>query len=235
MLVLGLETSGDTAGAALVDGEGLLREIRFRHRLQLSRDLLPVVRQLVGDAGCTLGDLEGIAVAAGPGSFTGLRIGVTAAKSLAYVLGIPAVPVSTLEALAWEVPPIPDLSICAVISASKKDLFAGHYHWSGGRVELVQEEALTVPEVLAEQLSHGKERVLLVGIPGPHRDLLERSLGERMIFAPEERLPAPATIAALGRLKIEAGETPDPHDLAPRYLRLSTPEQRRQEALCPGS
>lgn len=235
MLVLGLETSGDVAGVALADADGLLLEIRFRHRLQLSRDLHPTLQQALSAAGCSLGDLQGIAVSAGPGSFTGLRIGITAAKSLAYALELPVAPVSTLEALAWETPPLPDFLVCAVQSASKKDLFAGLYRWRDGWPELVGEEILTEPPPLAARLAELPERVLVVGLPGPHREALQASLGDRILFAGEERLPAPGTIARIGRVRIEAGDTPDPHDLAPRYLRLSTPEQRRQEALCPGS
>lgn len=234
MLVLGLETSGDVAGVAVADAEGTLLEVRFRHRLQLSRDLLPTVQRVLKDAGCALSELEGVAVSAGPGSFTGLRIGVTAAKSLAYALGIPAVAISTLEALAWEAPPLPDLLVCAAISASKKDLFAGVYRWNEGRPEAVLEETLLEPGALVEQLGQGAERVLVVGTPGPHGELLWEALGGRIVFA-EERLPAPGTIARLGQRQIQAGNRPDPHDLAPRYLRLSTPEQRRLEAQCPGS
>src|SRR5688500_10215975 len=95
----GNETSGEMASDADVDETGLLAEVRFRHRMDLSRYLVPRVQQVLGLAGCAVDGLDGIAVSAGPGSFTGLRIGVTVAKALAYGRGLPIAGVSTLRTL----------------------------------------------------------------------------------------------------------------------------------------
>lgn len=235
MQVLGIETSGDLASVAVVGEEGLVAEVRFRHRLLLSRDLLPRTEQVLAMAGIETADLEGVAVSVGPGSFTGLRIGVTAAKSLAYALRIPATGVSTLEALAAETPPVPETLICAAISGSKKDLFAGMYEWVEGDLKACGEEALLTPDLLAERLAHHRAHTLLVGVPGAHAAMLRARLGDRIVLPHSEHLPAAATVATLGRRALLAGRTTDPHDLSPRYLRLSTPEERRQEALCRNS
>ncbi len=235
MLVLGIETSGDLASVAVVGGEGLMAEVRFRHRLLLSRDLLPRTEQVLATAGVETSDVEGVAVSVGPGSFTGLRIGVTAAKSLAYALAIPAAGVSTLEALAAEAPAVPDTLICAAINASKKDLFAGLYEWVEGVLQACGEEALLTPDLLIERLAHHRAHALVVGTPGEHAATLAARLGDRITLPHTERLPAAATVATLGRKALLEGRAEDPHDLAPRYLRLSTPEERRQEALCRNS
>jgi tRNA threonylcarbamoyladenosine biosynthesis protein TsaB len=114
--LLALETSGATAGIALWEG-GVVAEARFEHQRQLSRDLAARVAALLAEADWAPGSLAGVAVSVGPGSFTGLRIGVTTAKSLAYALDLPAVPVSTLAALAAEHPAAADVLVCPVIRA----------------------------------------------------------------------------------------------------------------------
>jgi tRNA threonylcarbamoyladenosine biosynthesis protein TsaB len=238
MQVLGLETSGEIAGIAVVDASGLLAEIRFRHRMELSRLLFPQVEQVLGLARVALRDLEGIAVSAGPGSFTGLRMGVTAAKSLAYGLGLPVASVSTLDAVA-DPQPLPEgVLLCAVISASSAELFAALYRRSHGRPEAAGPPELLPTEVFAQRLAALSDPVLLAGQPGLHRAALETALGERLVATADAYAPSPEAVARLGRERLLAGDGEAAHTLAPRYLRVSTPEARRQaaaEAACPSS
>lgn len=235
MLVLGIETAGDVAGVALHDAGGLRAELCFAHGMELSRFLLPHVQELLRVAGAALGDLEGIAVGLGPGSFTGLRIGVTAAKSLAFGLGLPAVGVGTLEALAAECPAPAGALVCAVVSASAADVFAALYQWRDGHPEPRAAEMLLPARDLAGKLTAAPLDVVMAGVPGPHRALLAAALGPRLALSPEDRLPRASTLARLGRARLLAGEAPSVHSLAPRYLRPSTAEARLQEAACPAS
>jgi tRNA threonylcarbamoyladenosine biosynthesis protein TsaB len=165
MKLLGIETSGDVAGVAVADETGLAAELLFRHRMELSRFLAPRIQEVLALASIGVQELEGIAVSRGPGSYTGLRIGVTAAKSLAFARGLPIAAVSTLEALAWERPAPPQALVCPVLSASGTDLFAALYQWQGGRLEARLEEMLLPTGDLVERLRSTSLDVLLCG-PG---------------------------------------------------------------------
>lgn len=226
MRLLAIESSGDLAGVAVVDECGVLAEVAFRHRLELSRFLAVRIEETLALAGLTVEAIEGIGVGVGPGSFTGLRLGVTAAKTLAFARGIPAGAVGTLEALAWEHPAPESTLVCAVLGASAGELFAGCYRWREGGPSLEGEEALQPAAELAARLSAGGD-VLVVGSPGPHRDLL-RGSGGRVIVDAEDRGPRAATIARLARQRLQAGEVFPVHALAPRYLRASAAEVRRE-------
>jgi len=223
--LLALETSGPEAGLAVwLDGN--VREARFAHLQQLSRDLAPRIEALLAEAGLAPGDLEAVAVSIGPGSFTGLRIGVATAKGLAYALGVPAVPISTLEALAAEHEAPPDVLVCPVINASAADLFAALYQWQDGRLETRAQELLWPALDLAKLLAASPLRTLVAGDPGPHREALTECLGGRGSFVGGRAGPLAATVARLAVAELERGGGVDPHDLAPRYLRASTPEVR---------
>ena len=234
MRVLGIETSGDVASVAVVDEKGVLAEIRFRHAMQLSRFLAPRIEQVLHLAEVPLDEVEGIAVGLGPGSFTGLRIGVTAAKGLAYGRALPIAGISTLEAIAADHPAPPSALVCSVVSASGAGLYTALYQWVEGRLEQRASELLLRGEELAERLAGTTLPVTLVGNPGSHGVLLEEWVHPREIGG-REAAPRASTIARLGRERLLTGAGDPVHELAPSYRRLSTPETRRQEAACPHS
>ncbi|MCC2671248.1 MAG: peptidase glycoprotease [Armatimonadetes bacterium] len=227
MRVLGIETSGDVTGVAVVDEKGVVAETTFRHAMQLSRFLMPRVQEVLSHAGVAVGDLDGIAVSVGPGSFTGLRIGVTAAKSLAYAAGLPIVAVDTLAALAWETPAPADTLVASLISASTTDVFAALFQWDGDSLEARAEELLLPAGELAQRLSRTPLKAVMVGQLGPHRELFRQMAGERLTLAPEDRSPRPGTIGLLGRRRLLTGDGDPVHAIAPRYLRASAAEARR--------
>jgi len=230
MRVLGIETSGDVTGVALVDEKGVLAELSFRHAMQLSRFLLPRTQEVLALAGCTAQDLDGIAVSIGPGSFTGLRIGVTTAKTLAYAAEVPVIGVPTLEALALETPAPAGALVAALMSASSTDVFAALYQWSAGSLEPRAEELMLPAAELAQRLARTPLDVVLTGLIGPHRQLFATTAGDRLTMTAEDHSPHPATIAAYGRRRLLAGGGDPLHALAPRYLRASAAEARREVA-----
>ena len=235
MRVLGIETSGEVAGVAVVDAGGLRAELRFRHEMQLSRYLAARIPEVTALAGMQIADLEGIAVGVGPGSFTGLRIGVTVAKSLAFARELPVAGIGTLPALASENPSAGRSLLCSILSASPVDVYAALFQWVDGRPEPRAEEMLLSARDLAVKLAQSPLEVVMVGQPGPHRQQLQEALGPRLAMLGEDATPRPSTIARLGRERLLAGQ-PDPfHALAPRYLRASTAEVRRKEAACRAS
>ncbi len=226
MRVLGIETSGDVASVAVMDDTGVLAEIQFRHRMELSRYLAVRVEEVLELAGLDLPDLQGIAVSVGPGSFTGLRMGVTAAKTLAFSRELPVAGIGTLLALAAERPAPPRALICSVLPASATHLFAALFQWHDGRPNSRAEEMLIASEDLAAKLAQSPMEVVLAGSAGVHRASLEDALGPRLTVGPEQPSPRAATVALLGRERLLKGDSDPVHALAPRYLRPSTAEAR---------
>jgi tRNA threonylcarbamoyladenosine biosynthesis protein TsaB len=230
MRVIGIETSGDVTGVAVTDERGVLAEITFRHAMQLSSSLTPRIRDVLKLAGLNARELDGVAVCEGPGSFTGLRIGVAAAKGLAFAAGIPIVAIGALEAVAAE-HPAPEGARCwAAAAASKADLFAALFEWVGGRPRLLREPCVIAGAELARRLASRPEELLSAGPLGSHRELLAEVAGGRLLSSVHGATPRPATIAALGRERLLAGGAASLHAVTPRYLLLSAAEARRVAA-----
>ncbi len=222
-----METSGPVAGVALHADGALLAELQYRHCQDLSRTLMPTVERLLGTADWTVSDLQGVAVSIGPGSFTGLRLGVTAAKTLAWTLGLPLIGVGVLEALAAERPAPERALVCSVVTASATQLYVALFQWVGARLEPRAGETLFEASDLARHLSQAPFDVVLTGDPGSHRSILTDALGERLTIPDPAVSPRAATIADLGHARLLAGLTDDPRSLVPRYLMRSTAESRR--------
>ncbi|TLN04343.1 tRNA (adenosine(37)-N6)-threonylcarbamoyltransferase complex dimerization subunit type 1 TsaB, partial [bacterium] len=127
MFVLGIETATQVAGVAVVNEDRLVAERFVHNRKTHSQNLLPMIQQVLEDTGISPRELGGIAVSGGPGSFTGLRIGMAAAKSMAQVLGIPVTAVPTLDALAWNVTGVEGL-ICPILDARKQEVYTCLYN-----------------------------------------------------------------------------------------------------------
>ncbi len=228
MVVLGIETSSLHGGVALVGAEGLIAEYVLNIEVTYSERLLPAIERVLADAGLTVGDLGGLAVAIGPGSFTGLRIGLSTAKGLAVASGQPLVGVPTLRALAWALPFSPH-PICPILDARKGEVYCALFRWAGGELAQAMEDAALPPEALAARIA---EPTLFVGdgvaAVGP---FLARALGPRALFvSPPLSGARPVAVASLGRERLLRGERDDPAALVPRYLRPSEAELKRAAA-----
>jgi tRNA threonylcarbamoyladenosine biosynthesis protein TsaB len=221
MRVLALEASTLAGGVALVDDERLVAEYVLDVSLTHSERLLATIDRVLGDAGWTPQDLDGIAVAIGPGSFTGLRVAVSTVKGLALALSVPVAAVPTLDAMAAAVP-FAGLPVCTVIAARRNEVYACLYRWQDGGMRRQWDYLALTPAALAERL---REPVILAGdgaavIVSPHAHSLP---------APR-RLPAPACVAVLGLERLRSGDVVKPADLAPLYVRPPEAELKRRAA-----
>ncbi len=224
MLVLGIESSTMQGGVALVGESGLVAEYTLNVEVTHSERLLPALDRLLQDAGVTLETLQGLAVSIGPGSFTGLRIGLSTAKGLAYATGLPLVGVPTLEVLAWSVPYVA-VPVCPVLDARKQEVYAALYRYEHGALSEVMEAAALPPETLCAKI---RRPTLFLG-DGlvAHGDLFRRLLGEKLLTPPAaHRGPRPASVAELGRQRLLRGERDAAERLVPLYLRPSEAELR---------
>src|SRR5574342_851139 len=228
MLVLGVETSTMQGGVALVGDDRLVCEYLLNVEATHSERLLPAIQRMLWDAGVGLEAVSGIAVSIGPGSFTGLRIGLSTVKGLAYATGIPVVGVPTLEALAWAVPAA-RWQVCPVLDARKQEVYAALFqHEPGGLLRLMEDVALT-PEDLCSRIR--KPTLFLGEGAEAYGELFRRLLGDRMLLPPlASRGARPACVAELGRGRLLRGERDAVESLVPRYLRPSEAELRRQQS-----
>src|SRR2546425_10061626 len=159
MRVLAVETSTLAGGAALLDGELVVGEYVLDVSATHSERLMGAIDRLLTDAGWTVRDLEGLAVSVGPGSFTGLRIGLSTVKGLALALSIPIVAVPTLDAMAALLP-FAALPVCPVLDARKREVYASLYRWDGLGMRREWEYLAIAPGDLARRLH---EPVIVVG------------------------------------------------------------------------
>ena len=223
MLILGLESSAKAASAALCrDGE-LLGQYTQCSGLTHSRTLLPMVEDLLKNTETKLADVDAVAVARGPGSFTGIRIGVAAVKGLCWGAQKPAIGVSTLAAMAWNGVAAGEGSIiCCCMDARRQQVYNALFEIRDGRpVRLVPDRALSVEE-LAPELEKYEKRVFLVGDGARLCYNLLGGLGVESTLAPEPLVQQ----SAYGVCRAaEASE------LLPVYLRLSQAERERQARL----
>lgn len=235
MKILGLDTSTATGGAALIDGERLIAEYTLSlQRTTHSERLLPAVQQVLHAAQRSDGvrPVDGIAVALGPGSFTGLRIGVVTAKTLAYSWDVPVVGVSTLQALAYQAGGGASV-VCALMDARNGNVYGAAYEAKGGApVELVppglRDAAEWLP-ALRDALDEAEAGdVLFTGDGvGLYWDDIRGSFGEQAgrVGVGFDQLRSGA-VAALGRERLLAGDGDDPMQLVPLYLRKSEAERK---------
>ncbi len=226
MLVLGIETSTTQGGVAIIGEDRVLCEALLNVEVTHSERLLPAVDRALGEAQITLDALGGIAVSIGPGSFTGLRIGLSTAKGLAYATGLPLVGVPTLEAMAWTVPAA-RWQVCPVLDARKQEVYAALFRHEAGGLRRLTEDAAMAPEALCRLV---RNPTLFLG-DGVERyaALFRERLGDKMLLPPlASRGARPACVAELGRQRLLRGERDAFASLVPRYLRPSEAELRHR-------
>jgi tRNA threonylcarbamoyladenosine biosynthesis protein TsaB len=227
MLILAFESTAKAASAALVRDGKLISQFSQCSGLTHSRTLLPMGEDMLKNAELTLGDVDLIAVAHGPGSFTGVRIGVSMVKGLAWAADKPCVGVSTLEAMAWHGLAAGGL-ICPVMDARRSQVYNALFRMEDGRpVRLTEDRPIALTE-LAEELRAYKERVFLVGDGAELSFRTLSELGLPCVLAPENLRMQSAWGVAMAAMDKEPGSA---DSLLPVYLRLSQAERERQERL----
>jgi len=181
-----------------------------------------LVDRVLADAGVTIGDVEGLAVSIGPGSFTGLRIGLALAKGIAFAGGLPLVGVPTLEALAHVADAAPGETICAALDARKREVYAALFVATEAAPRRVSTDVALAPEALAARLT---PPCVLVGDAG---EVYGEVLGARATLRPfATHHPRGGVIARLGTERIAAGEGANPGPLEPTYVRAPDAELPR--------
>lgn len=221
-MILALETSGDLCSIAVSNSQGLLVERAFRHRMHLSERLIGDVDALLKDAGVTLAELDCLAVDIGPGSFTGVRLGVMTVKTWADVTGKPVIGVNALEALAEETAGIwPGITV-SVVRARPGAVYACAFRPEReDMIPLNPPEMMTVVKLASLSASLLEPNLLFLGDGiARNREEIESALLDARItpvFGGAES-PRAGIVAAIGARRFAAGLLDDPLSLAPLYI-----------------
>ncbi|GEK60242.1 tRNA (adenosine(37)-N6)-threonylcarbamoyltransferase complex dimerization subunit type 1 TsaB [Marinococcus halophilus] len=229
MKMLAIDTSTHVLGIALADEQKILGEYTTNIRKNHSIRLMPAVESLMKESGTAPGDLEAIAVTTGPGSYTGVRIGVTTAKSMAWALNIPLYPVSTLQMFAQNGLGFPGL-VSPLIDARRNQVYTAVF--SGETTKNIVERQADDQIILLSEwlgmLDQRQENVLFVGEDtDTRRPLIQEQLGSRAVFADwAEQTPRPAEIIRVART---IGEPREAHAVVPEYAQLAEAEKNWQK------
>lgn len=230
MLTLAVDTSGEVCAIALgADGQ-LLAEYHFHSKMTLLKRLIPNIHHTLSDSGRTVKDLTGVVVALGPGSFTGLRIGVTTAKSLAHTLGIPIVGVGTLDGMAYSCAPTGKELICPMIHAR-----SGEVYWSlfdsSGQVPLTDAQVSQVSSVLESIAARGCSAHFCGSGALRNAEAIRHRFGSKADVGPcWTSYGRGAALLHKGELMLREGVSDDPLSLVPLYIRKPTPVVRLEES-----
>ena len=229
MKILGLDSSGIVASVAIVEDDVLIAEYTVNYKKTHSQTLLPMLDEIAKMTELDLNSIDAIAVAAGPGSFTGLRIGSATAKGLGLALKKPLIAIPTVEGLAYNLYDISGL-ICPIMDARRNQVYTGIYRFEKKFETVMDQDAMDMGELIGKLNGMG-ERVIFLGDGVP---VYEKQIAEKMTV-PYDLAPAhvnrqrAASVAALGAVYFAEGKTETAMEHKPDYLRKSQAEREREE------
>lgn len=225
MKVLALETATIAGSIAVVDDDaGLIGEVKTDVKVAHSERLMPSIQWLLNASDTDIKDIDAFAVSIGPGSFTGLRIGLSTAKGFAYAMNKPIVPVRTLDAFARTIP-FCSYMICPMLDARKNEVYSGLYKWEDHACKKIMPETAIKPADLLEKIN---EPVVITGDGSEtFRQVIADKLKDKAVWAPASKMsPSASTVAEIAIEMIHQGITTDPVGLTPFYIRKSEAEIR---------
>lgn len=225
MIILSIDSSTPVAGIAVSDGMQLLGEITLNTKNTHSEKLMPLVKHLLDELALSVNDLDAIAVTQGPGSFTGLRIGMATAKGLAQGAGKKLIAVPTLDCLAQNLLHYPGI-ICPIMNAQKKQVYTAIYRSGRNKLERLSDYQAIAVEQLAAQLKELKEDVWFVGDGvAAFADVFQELLGDACRFADGHNiLPRAGALAMLAAERASEERFDDLYQAELIYIRKSEAE-----------
>ena len=238
MRILALDSSGLVASVAVVDGSGLeaqtIAEYTVNYKKTHSQTLLPMLDEVARMTELDLDSIDAIAVAAGPGSFTGLRIGSATAKGLGLALDKPLIHIPTLEGLAYNLCGT-DHIVCPIMDARRGQVYAGIYEFDNDRLIVLEDQMAVGIEELGQRLHSYDRKVVFLGdgVPVFKEALMEQIMaGREIAFAPAHlNRQRAAAVGALAIRYYREGKMETAAEHQPDYLRVSQAERERKERL----
>jgi tRNA threonylcarbamoyladenosine biosynthesis protein TsaB len=232
MRMLAIETATPAQSVALVEDARVLADASYEAKGNRGGMLLPAVDRVLRQAGLAARDLDAVAVSIGPGSFTGLRVGIATAKGLARGSGAMLVGVSTLETLA-EGYALAGATVCALLDAYRGEVYMALFARKGNALERLSADVVLAPEAVASVLADVGTPVHLIGNGAVrYRERLEAALGGRACVTADglRAVPSAAVVARLGLAQLAGGKRPDA-EVVPIYLRRAEAEVNWEKGL----
>lgn len=233
MIILSVDSATPVAGVAIISENKLLAENFLNTGNTHSEQLLPLIAQTLKGVKLSLQDIDGIGVSIGPGSFTGLRIGLATAKALAQVAGISLVAVPTLDALAQNLVGMPGY-ICPILNARKGEVYTAIYETLDSGLKRISDYEALSPIVLTARLKELEKPVIFLGDGVfEYKEIIASQMGEKAQWAPlHNLLPRASSLGVLGLERLKQGKLEDIFTLTPFYLRKSEAEIKWEAKRC---
>lgn len=230
MKLLAVDSSGMVASVAIMSEDTLIAEYSVNHKKTHSQTLMPMLDEIVRMTESRLAEFDYLAIAGGPGSFTGLRIGSATVKGLGMALDIPVVSVPTLEALAMNVCDTTYL-VCPVMDARRNQVYTGIYHFQEGRMQVDMEQVPMDIHELIQKLNEYNQTVVFLGDGVPvYQDIIANEMKSKYLLAPAHLNRQRASAVGMRAWDyVREGKVQTARDHAPEYLRLSQAERERME------
>lgn len=225
MFYLALDTSSQSLSLALMQGEDLLAELTTNTQIKHSRQLLPLLASLMEQLDYKYEDLEAVVVSRGPGSYTGLRIGATVAKMLAWTLRIPLYSVDSLALLASSLGPVPGL-VLSVFDARRGNVFGGAFRWQGEQLQAVRESQHAPLDVWLPEVIQSLPAELPITLLAPDLSRLRTYMDAVMLAEIRGRLVGQETVLRAPEMAALPWQREDEMTFKPAYLKLAEAEER---------
>ncbi len=230
MKILGIDSSGLVASIALVIEGDLIAEYTVNYKKTHSQTLLPMLDEIVKMIGFPLEELDAIAVAGGPGSFTGLRIGAATAKGLGLALKKPIVSIPTVDGLAYNLYGTEKL-ICPIMDAKRNQVYTGLYDYEGENLHVISPQKAVSLDSIIEEINSMKREIIFLGDGVPvYKEQIASKIKVPYLYAPAHLSKQRAgAIATLGSIYYKEGRIQSAMEHEPEYLRLSQAERELAE------
>lgn len=229
MKILGIDTSTMAANVAVLEDDKLICEYTVNTKKTHSQKLMPMIENMLNLSDIDVTEIDAIGICVGPGSFTGLRIGMATAKAMAHVNNIPIIGVNSLEVLGANMD-LCNKKICSILDAQRNQVYTGKYILENNKIQELEEVSISLIDDLLKKLEESKEEWVIVGeAVYKYKDKIE-NIPNIMISSPTNNITKASSLCTIARDKIvEYKDIHNCYDINPMYIRKSQAEEQYEE------
>lgn len=229
MKILGIDTSSMAASVAVIEDNKLICEYTINTKKTHSQKLMPMIENMLGLSDLNIKDIDAVAICEGPGSFTGLRIGMATAKAIAHVNDIPIIGVNSLEILGANMN-LCDKKICSILDAQRNQVYTGRYEYQGTKLVEIKEIGIQPIDELLEELAQSKEQWILVGEAVYKYEEKINEISNIEVPAPSNNVTKAGSLCSVAKVKFdEEKDVFNCYNINPLYIRKSQAEEQYEE------